>query len=337
VLNPDPSGQAMETTIGPAPMTPEYASPEQVRGERVGPASDIYSLGILLYRLLTGRLPYSVQGHDLRQIACVICEQEQPLKPSRMIFHSGRQVVAEAEGGVAATPESVSAARGETPAELCRHLAGDLDAIVMKALRKEPERRYGSVTELSTDLDRFLQDRPVQARTDTLRYRARKFLKRNRLPVMAVALTAILVLFLFVELYRLRRSHGCSNAAVLSIAVLPFADMSSETDLAYFCDGVTEELLNALRSTPGFRVAGRESSFQFRDNTVDYRIIGQKLHVAAILEGRVRKQGSRVRITTELIRVSDGLRLWSQDFDREMTGIAAVPDEIARRWRLRYR
>ena len=328
VLNPDLSSQTTETTIGPAPMTPEYASPEQVRGERVGPASDIYALDILLYHLLTGRLPYSLQGRNLRQIAGVICEQE-PLKPSRVISNPSQKVVAQDKGGVAATPESVSAARGETPRDLCRHLEGDLDTIVLKALRKEPERRYTSVAQLSTDLDRFLQDRPVQARKETLRYRARKFLKRNRSLVTAVALTAVLVLSLFAELYHLRRFHGGSNGAVRSIAVLPFSDMSSEKNQAYLCDGVTEELLNALRSIPGFRVAGRESSFQFRDKTVGYRIIGQKPHVDAILEGKVRKQGSRVRIATELIRVADGLRLWSQDFDREMNDIAAVPDEIA--------
>jgi serine/threonine protein kinase len=161
VLNPDLTAQSIETTtIGPGPMTPQYASPEQVRGEKVGPACDIYALGMVLYHLLTGRLPYSVQSADLRQVARVICEQE-PVKPS--------------------------VTSGDS------QLTGDLDNIVLKALRKEPERRYGSAAELSADLDRYLQDRPVQARRESLLYRGRKFLKRNRALITAGAVTGIIV------------------------------------------------------------------------------------------------------------------------------------------------
>ena len=133
VLNRDLS-DAAETTIGAGPMTPEYASPEQVRGERVGPASDIYALGVVLYQLLTGQLPYTVQGGDLRTMARVICEQE-PIKPSVAI-----QRKKEEPGGKGAIDrEATSEARSETPTGLRRRLAGDLDNIVLKALRKEAE------------------------------------------------------------------------------------------------------------------------------------------------------------------------------------------------------
>src|SRR5258705_13812754 len=117
-------------------MTPEYASPEQVRGERVGPASDIYALGVVLNQLLAGQLPYSVQGGDLRAMARVICEQE-PIKPSVAIQRTGR------DGG--AGREATSEARSETPTGLRRRLAGDLDNIVLKALRKEADRPHTSV------------------------------------------------------------------------------------------------------------------------------------------------------------------------------------------------
>lgn len=177
VLNPELCADGSETTIGCGPMTPEYASPEQVRGGRVGPVSDVYALGVLLYHLLTGQLPYSVRGQDLQE---VICKQE-PLKPSAVI---------------ASAEHTVTEARGESATGLCRLLAGDLDTVVLKSLRKEPESRYSSVQEFSEDLDRFLRDLPVHARKETVTYRSRKFLKRNRALITAVLASVGLVLAL---------------------------------------------------------------------------------------------------------------------------------------------
>ena len=115
-----------------------------------------------------------------------------------------------------------------------------------------------------------------------------------------------------------------------SIAVLPFADMSPEKNQEYFSDGLAEELLNGLAKTQGLRVAGRTSSFQFKGKTEDSRVIGEKLNVATLLEGSVRKQGNRARIAVELVRVGDGFNLWSETFDRELNDIFAVQEEIAR-------
>lgn len=114
-----------------------------------------------------------------------------------------------------------------------------------------------------------------------------------------------------------------------SIAVLPFLDLSPEKDQAYFSDGVAEELLNALSKIPGLRVAGRTSSFQFRDAREDFSVIAKKLHVSTILEGSVRKQANRVRITTQLIKTADGFNLWSDTYERDMTDIFGVEEEIA--------
>jgi TolB-like protein/Tfp pilus assembly protein PilF len=115
-----------------------------------------------------------------------------------------------------------------------------------------------------------------------------------------------------------------------SIAVLPFVDMSAQKDQEYFSDGVAEEILNALAQVEGLRVAGRTSSFSFKGKNEDLRSIGEKLMVATVLEGSVRKEGSRVRITAQLVSAADGFHLWSQTFDREMKGIFAAQDEIAR-------
>jgi eukaryotic-like serine/threonine-protein kinase len=158
-LDPDVAPTA---TVLPL-MTPEYASPEQVRGQPVTTASDVYSLGILLYELLTGRRPYEVPTDSLEGIVQAVCEAE-PRAPS------------------------------ETAASSRPELRGDLDTIVLKALRKEPERRYRSAHELSEDLRRHLEGLPVTARADTVRYRTGKFVRRHRTAVAAAALvTASLV------------------------------------------------------------------------------------------------------------------------------------------------
>ena len=123
---------------------------------------------------------------------------------------------------------------------------------------------------------------------------------------------------------------GSDIRAVPSIAVLPFADMSEAKDQEYFADGLTEELLNVLTQVDGLHVAGRTSSFAFKGKNEDLGSIAQKLHVATLLEGSVRKAGNRLRITTQLISAADGYHLWSQTYDRELKDIFAVQEEIAR-------
>ena len=115
-----------------------------------------------------------------------------------------------------------------------------------------------------------------------------------------------------------------------SIAVLPFVDMSPGKDQEYFSDGIAEEILNVLAQVDGLHVAGRTSSFSFKGKNEDLRAIGQSLGVSAVLEGSVRKSGDRVRITAQMIKVADGFHLWSQTFDRQLTDVFAVQDEIAR-------
>jgi eukaryotic-like serine/threonine-protein kinase len=151
----DPETSAVEATMTFASvMTPEYASPEQVRGENITTASDVYSLGVILYELLTGAKPYKIDNRTPSAVARAITEQE-PAKS--------------------------------------KILRGDLDNIVMKALRKEPERRYASVAQLSDDVRRYLEGRTVVARRDTLAYRASKFVRRNKISVAAAALILLAV------------------------------------------------------------------------------------------------------------------------------------------------
>ena len=160
-------------------MTPAYASPEQVRGEPITTASDIYSLGVVLFEIFTGRRPYRVKSNTAHELARVICDEE-PDKPSTAITKTDRGTAQPT-----ARVEELSRKRSTEPDRLERRLKGDLDNILLKAMRKEPQRRYASVEQFSEDLHRHLANLPVSAHEDSLRYRTEKFVRRNVIPVTA--------------------------------------------------------------------------------------------------------------------------------------------------------
>ena len=174
------------TRTGLRVLTPEYASPEQFRGDPVTTAADVYSLGVLLYELLCGHRPYRLAGLSASEVERCVCHDE-PIRPSRVV--SQVTELPQIDGTVRRiAPETIGRARATSPERLRRRLAGDLDIIILTALRKEPERRYGSVERLAEDLRRHLGGLPVQARPDTVRYRLSKFVGRHRFPIAAIML-----------------------------------------------------------------------------------------------------------------------------------------------------
>lgn len=179
------------TQTGMKVMTPEFASPEQVQGRAITTASDVYSLGILLYLLLTGRKPYRFESTSMLEIERIVCETE-PIRPSEAA--SGSPLPS--PGVVETTFDLNQSAqlRAKNIDVLKKELRGDLDRIVLKALRKEPERRYRSVLELSDDLDNYLNGKPVLARPAAFLYRTQKFIRRNRWGVIAAAIAVLSIL-----------------------------------------------------------------------------------------------------------------------------------------------
>ena len=320
------------TSVYGRALTPDYASPELLLGDPIDARSDIFSLGVLLYELLTGVRPYrlgSAASMGLLEQAIATVEVK---KPSTQIQ---REAVA---------------ARATTQEGLARQLRGDLDAIALKALAKNPAHRYPSAAALIEDLRRYTQGKPVEAQRARLTYRLLKFVLRHQamVAVAAVAFAAALASVRY-ALYRDSHSQVTVRASAVarpaaanlqssaadfaapahSIAVLPFLDMSEKHDQEYFGAGMAEEILNLLVKIPELTVIGHASSFQFKGQSGDFTKIGRALGTAYVVEGSVRRSGDHIRVTAQLIDTHDGAHRWSETYDRDIGDVLKLQGEIA--------
>ncbi len=231
------------TQTGLRVMTPQYASPEQIRSEPVTTATDVYSLGVILYELLTGHRPYRLAGYAIQDIEAAVCSIE-PEKPSSVVLKPvprGKGVTQTLE-----PPDEVSEARSTQPKKLRRRLSGDLDTICLKALKKEPHRRYSSAGDLLGDVNRYLAGQPIKARPDTLRYRTRKFVARHRASVAFSALIVAVIVSL-VAFYTTKLTQERDRART---------EAAKAAQVASFLTGIFELVDPA--QTEGEKVTARE-------------------------------------------------------------------------------
>ncbi len=280
-----------ETNLGSILGTVRYMSPEQARGAPVDKGTDIWSLGVVLYEMVTGHAPFT--GETPGEAMTSILEKEPPPLTS-YITH--------------------------TPAEL--------QQIISTTLRKEREERYQSAHELLEALQSLR--RSMEFKTALERStKAPLWLRWTRSPTALVLLLLVAALALALPFYWHRNLTPISIPEK-SIAVLPFMDLSQTKDQEYFCDGISEEILDALAKVDGLRVVGRTSSFSFKGKNANVSEVGKKLNVANVLEGTLRREGNRVRVTAELINTRSGFHLWSETYERELQGVFALQDEITR-------
>jgi TolB-like protein len=329
--------------------TAPYMSPEQLQGKPVDTRTDIFSLGIVLYEMVTGDRPFKGEsGIDLA---------------SRILRE---------------TPSSVTDIRADLP----RHLG----RIIQHCLEKDPERRYQSAKDVRNELEALkgeIESGPVATGSQPVMPAAgspeemsaargpsgttvapvpasgpataasdpgaavpsstQPAASGSRVGLWAGVAAAVIVMAAGAWWIGSRgqstgQSGGTSTASAggamvassaPSVAVLPFADLSPDKDQEYFTDGMTEELLQALGTIEGLQVPSRTAIFALKGKELDIQQVGERLNVATVLEGSVRKAGTRLRISTQLVQVADGFKLWSETYDRELEDVFTVQDEIA--------
>jgi TolB-like protein/Flp pilus assembly protein TadD len=299
------------TSEGMLMGTAPYMSPEQLEGQPVDHRTDIFALGVVLYEMANGSRPF--RGDTSAAVVSSILRDDPP-------------------------------ALSEVKANLPRHLG----RVVQHCLEKDPRNRYQSALDVRNELKGLRREIDSGAVQTDLSgaipaSEARAGKARSRAPVYAAVAAGIVALVAAgwwlgkgtgreapgSKANAVRSTAAAEAEAPPSVAVLPFANLSSDADNEYFTDGLTEELIQSLAQVEGLQIPARTSVFALKGSNLSVQEIGARLGVENVLEGSVRKSGNRLRISAQLIEVASGFQLWSDTYDRELEDVFAIQDEIA--------
>lgn len=292
----DGGGNATLTQAGGSLGTPMYMAPEQASGDPgTDQRADLYAWGVVAYELLAGAHPFAGRSSVHALIAAHMVETPAPLADRRI----------------------------DVPAALVD--------IVMRCLEKDPSRRPQTANELLAALDNVTTPTPVANRRPERSHLAARTANTRRVGLLTGSVAVIALIG-----WLLTRSHDASGRGARidsthkSLAVLPFESVGGDTANAYFAEGMADELATALSKVAGLKVAGRSSASAFKGKHAASQDVGRVLGVSAVLEGTVRRDGDRMRVTAQLTNAADGLLLWSETYQREVKDVFAVQDNISR-------
>ncbi len=310
------------TRMGALLGTPSYMSPEQACGERLDHRTDIFSFGVVLFEMATGRNPFRRKSQP-ETMSAVINEPHSPIAalnaqlPARLPAIIDRSLAKKASDRYPSMQQLLEALQvvaqahwsigGTIPAGLAVPYARPQRQASLSGLGRWIGRVFRREASGSAQPSRF----PVSGYSGSSQTSDPS--RSTKQPEPASGTASIT-----------RTKSGPS------IAILPFINMSADPDNEYFCEGMVEELIDALTKLPALRVASRSASVQFGREPESIRRIGEQLNVSHVLEGSVRKAGNRIRITAQLVNVEDGYHLWSDKYDRELEDVFAIQDEITR-------
>jgi TolB-like protein len=272
--------------------TVAYMSPEQARGEELDACTDLFSFGVVLYEMATGRLPFP--GGTLAVIFHAILSQA-PIQPLQL--------------------------NPQIPAKL--------EEIIHKALEKDRKLRYQTAADLRTDLARLKRDADTgrsAASPPAAEARTQPRLRGKT----SVGIAAVLLLAAIAAAGWFYRSRVGSGETIDSVAVLPFANASADPNTEYLGDGITESLINSLSTLPHLKVMSRDSAFMYKGKDTDAHTIGQTLGFRAVLKGRVMQRGDDLQISAELVDARDNSHIWGQQYSRKASDIFALQNDLAK-------
>jgi serine/threonine protein kinase/tetratricopeptide (TPR) repeat protein len=295
LLNPElVSETTPQTTLGVRLMTIEYASPEQVQALPVTFSSDVYSLGVILYELLTGRSPYRFRNLMPHEVARAIIEDE-PEQPSVAVSHSGPAAALKFIDREAATVSTGADTRPQLIAELRKELSGNLDNIVLKSLRKDPAERYESVAALRDDILRHL----------------------NGWAVLAPAYTPVV-----------KRGDDVKSIAILPLKLINLGEVT-DTGESFLGVGLADAMITRLSGVRTLAVRPTSAIVAYNDPSSDPLRAGRELSVDYVLDGRIKMLGNRVRVSLQLLDVQRAANSWADQFDERYSDALDLEDSIS--------